>query len=119
MDLFEDKSHLPLLKWANQEKTSLIYQEETFLLPLILTEERTLKKYSALNLPEYLKSIELSKLDLVVVAKGNKIESDLFSQCQKICFLNDCGFEWINTSQSIETINVLLEDRRKFIALIL
>ena len=118
MDLFEDKLSSPSIKWENEEKTKILFKNHSYSLPLILTENQEIELFSENSIQVFLQSYDLNSLDLVVICQRGSIDCEQYTQCQKICFLNNCGFEWISKTQAVQTIQVLLEDRRRFLAII-
>lgn len=79
------------------------------------------------NSIEIIKSDEIKKIfqeskfeliDLFILGIGNGIQPEYWSSFQKSCFLDNCGFEWLPFSSSITMINMLIEEQRKFAAIL-
>ena len=83
--------------------------------------------YIANNIPKVINPAEInhifdkikfSERELVIFGIGPGLQPDLLSHYQKKCFVEGCGFEWLPFKESLNLINMIIDEKRKFIAII-
>lgn len=116
MDLIEDNLHSLQLSWS-ENQTVATSQGEFYVLPLMVDNSK-IESFELKNLEKTVLELDLTEIEILLLGLGDSIDPILWKEFQQSCYRQNCGFEWHPYQQSLETINVLIEEKRPFIAIV-
>ena len=114
MHLIEDMPSQSALKIEDGE---IIVNENRITLPVIVSPDK-IEPFDINSIKVFFSNTDFSQYELVLFGIGKGIQTDIWSEYQKVCFLQNCGFEWLSLNDSVSTMQVLMEEKRNFIAIL-
>lgn len=99
------------------EGSSLIQGQNRYSIP-VLIRPNNVKSITPNEIEDFFTNTNFEAYELVVLGIGEGIQPEYWSLFQRSCFMSNCGFEWLPFSPSITLINMLIEEKRKFAAIL-